>query len=110
MAMKQTVYLFILCTVLTIAGCSDRSNNADSDEAKAAWQRYIEIRQTKDLGRTLAIIDTMESSKYISTARANFLRGITFDKGWQMRLAEHVILFLTDRLTPMFLNPLRIKG
>ena len=87
--MKQTVYLFILCTVLTIAGCSDRSNNADSDEAKAAWQRYIEIRQTKDLGRTLAIIDTMESSKYISTARANFLRGITFDKGWQMRLAEH---------------------
>lgn len=42
-----------------------------------------------DLGRALAVIDSMEQAKTVSTTKADYLRGIAYDAGWKMRIAEH---------------------
>ena len=80
---------FLICAVLLFAGCTDRRANT-SDEAKAAaWKRYSQARKAKALERTLAIIDSMELAKYIGAPRANHMRGLAYDQGWQMKIAEH---------------------
>ena len=46
--------------------------------------------QAKDLNRTLSILDSMETEKVISTSKADYLRGLNYDQGWQMKIAEHL--------------------
>ena len=55
----------------------------------AAWERYSQAHKAKALERTLAIIDSMEQAKYIGAPRANHMRGLAYDQGWQMKIAEH---------------------
>ena len=74
--------------MLAITGCTNRNDTA-SEAKTAAWQQYNEARQAKNLVQTLAIIDSMEQSKVICKAKGDHLRGLAYDQGWQMRIAEH---------------------
>ena len=85
----QCIVIGIVCAMLTIAGCTNRNHTRNEAKENTAWQQYNEARKTKDLVRTLAIIDSMEQSKIISTMKADHLRGLAYDQGWQMRIAEH---------------------
>ena len=88
--MKQKIYLTILCVVLTMmAACTHSSETKDDEKAKAAWQRYYEAYDAKNLKRALAVIDSMETEKIVSTPKADHLRGLVYDQGWQMKIAEH---------------------
>ena len=86
---RQYIIIGIVCAILTIVGCTNHNETMNEAKANAAWQQYNEARQAKDLKRTLAIIDSMEQSKMISTMKADHLRGLAYDQGWQMRIAEH---------------------
>ena len=87
--MKHRIYIFILCAVLTmVASCTHSSETKDDEKAKAAWQRYYEAYDAKNLNRALAVIDSMETEKMVSTPRADHLRGLVYDQGWQMKIAE----------------------
>ena len=87
--MKHRIYIFILCAVLTmVASCTHSSETKDDEKAKAAWQRYHEAYDAKNLNRALAVIDSMETEKMVSTPKADHLRGLVYDQGWQMKIAE----------------------
>ena len=87
--MKQRIYIISLYAVLTIvAACTHSSETKDDGKAKAAWQRYYEAYDAKNLNRALAVIDSMETEKIVSTPKANHLRGLVYDQGWQMKIAE----------------------
>ena len=88
--MKHRIYIMILCTVLTmVASCTHCSETKGDQKVKAAWQRYYEAYNTKNLKRALAVIDSMETEKIVSTPKADHLRGLVYDQGWQMKIAEH---------------------
>ena len=90
MMMKQRIYFILLCAVLTMmAGCTHRSETKDDEKAKAVWKRYREAYDAKNQNRALAIIDSMETEKIVSTPKADHLRGFIYDQGWQMKIAEH---------------------
>ena len=87
--MKQRIYIISLCAVLTtVAACTHSSETKDDGKAKAAWQRYYEAYDAKNLNRALAVIDSMETEKIVSKPKANHLRGFVYDQGWQMKIAE----------------------
>ncbi len=87
--MKQRIHLIILCAVLTMmGGCTHCSETKDDEKAKAAWQRYHEAYDAKNLNRALTVVDSMETEKIVSTAKADHLRGLNYDQGWQMKIAE----------------------
>ena len=87
--MKHRIYIFILCAVLTmVASCTHSSETKDDEKAKTAWQRYHEAYDAKNLNRALAVIDSMETEKMVSTPKADHLRGLVYDQGWQMKIAE----------------------
>ena len=71
---------------LTI-GCTGNGTSND-EEVKATWQRYLDAYRGKDLNRALSILDSMETEKIISTPKADYLRGLNYDQGWQMKIAE----------------------
>ena len=71
-----------------MAACSQSSETQDDGKAKAAWQRYYEAYGAKDLNRALTVIDSMETEKIVSPPKANHLRGLVYDQGWQMKIAE----------------------
>ena len=85
----QCIVIWIVCTMLTIAGCTNRNNTTIETKVNAAWQQYDKARKAKDLKRTLTVIDSMAQLEIISTAKADYLRGLAYDQGWQMRIAEH---------------------
>jgi AraC-like DNA-binding protein len=87
--MKQAIYLILLCAVLALTDCTNRSKPTDDEKTKSAWQQYNELFTAMDMGRALAVIDSMEQAKTVSTAKADYLRGIAYDAGWKMRIAEH---------------------
>ena len=88
--MKQRLYIFLLCAVLTMtAACTHCSDTKNDKKAEAAQQRYDEAYHAKDMNRALAVIDSMETENIISTPRADYLRGRVYDQGWQMKIAEH---------------------
>ena len=87
--MKHRIYLILLVAVLTkVASCTHSSETKDDEKAKAAWQRYHEAYDAKNLSRALHVIDSMETEKIVSTPRADHLRGLVYDQGWQMKIAE----------------------
>ena len=87
--MKHRIYILILCALLTmVASCTHSSETKDDEKAKAAWQRYHEAYDAKNLNRVLAVIDSMETEKMVSTPKADHLRGLVYDQGWQMKIAE----------------------
>ena len=87
--MKHRIYILILCALLTmVASCTHSSETKDDEKAKAAWQRYHEAYDAKNLNRVLAVIDSMEMEKMVSTPKADHLRGLVYDQGWQMKIAE----------------------
>ena len=71
-----------------VASCTHCSETKNDEKAKAAWRRYYEAYDAKDLNRALAIIDSMETEKIVSTPKADHLRGLVYDQGWQMKIAE----------------------
>ena len=88
--MKQPIRLALLFAMVALLTCcgnrDDKTNDVKSD---VAWRHYNEARQAKNLELTLAVIDSMERAKIVSTAKADRLRGLAYDQGWQMRVAEH---------------------
>ena len=87
--MKQRIYILSLCVVLTlVSACTHSGETKDDEKAKAAWQRYHEAYDAKNLNRVLAVIDSMETEKMVSTPKADHLRGLVYDQGWQMKIAE----------------------
>ena len=65
------------------------SETTDDEKSKAAWQKYHEARKAGNLERLLAVIDSMEQEEIVSPAKADHMRGLGYDAGWQMRIAEH---------------------
>ena len=87
---ERNIVIFMLFAVLTLTlGCTNRSEPTDGGKVKSAWQQYNELFTAMDLGRALAVIDSMEQAKTVSTTKADYLRGIAYDAGWKMRIAEH---------------------
>ncbi len=72
-----------------MTGCTNGSDTTNDEKAQTAWQRFKEANKAKDLERTLAILDSMEQAKIVRTAKADHLRGAAYDRGWQMKIAEH---------------------
>ena len=75
--------------MLSIVGCMNCSETTDDEKSKAAWQKYHEARKAGDPERLLAVIDSMEQEEIVSPAKADHMRGLGYDAGWQMRIAEH---------------------
>ena len=83
------IYHLILCAVLALTvGCTG-NGTSNNEKAIAAQQRYYEAYRAKDLNRALSILDSMETGKIISTPKIDYLRGLAYDQGWQMKIAEH---------------------
>ena len=80
--------LFFAVLALTV-GCTG-NGTSDNEKVKATWQRYNMAYQAKDLNRALSLLDSMETEKIISTPKADYLRGLNYDQGWQMKIAEHL--------------------
>ena len=87
--MKQRIYIFFSCAVLALmSSCTHCTDTKADERAKAAWQRYYEAYDAKNLNRALTVIDSMETEKIVSTPKADHLRGLVYDQGWQMKIAE----------------------
>ena len=63
--MKQTIYLVLFCAALTMMSACTKGNDTKNHP------------------------DGMEAGDTVSTPRADYLRGLAYDQGWQMRTAEH---------------------
>ena len=91
--MKQRLYIFLLCAGLTMMAACTHCNGTKSDEkaekAENAWQSYYGAYRAKDLNRTLFLLDSMEKEKIIITPKADYHRGLAYDQGWQMKIAEY---------------------
>lgn len=88
--MKQTIQIILIYAVSAlIIGCTNCSDTTKEVNAQRAWQQYKDARKSKDLERTLVVIDSMEQANIISTAKSDYLKGLAYDQGWQMRIAEH---------------------
>ena len=86
----NSIYHLIFFAVLALTvGCTGNGTSND-EEVKATWQRYNEAYRAKNLNRALSILDSMETEKVISTSKADYLRGLNYDQGWQMKIAEHL--------------------
>ncbi len=81
--------IWILCTVLLIVSCNNGNDATKDVEEKTAWQQYDEARKANDLDRTLVLIDSMKQAKMITTSKADYLRGLEYDRAWKMRIAEN---------------------
>ena len=79
----------MICTALTIMGCTSGHHDPLSERCKSLWQQEIEASGARDLNRTLAIIDTLEMEKLLGKPKADYVRASAYDWAWQMRLAEH---------------------
>ena len=87
--MKHRISLTLIVAVLALlASCTHCGDTKDDVKAKAMWQRYCEAYDAKNLNRALAVIDSMETEKIVCTPKADHLRGLVYDQGWQMRIAE----------------------
>ena len=87
--MKHRISLTLIVAVLAmLASCTHCGDTKDDAKAKAMWQRYCEAYDAKNLNRALAVIDSMETEKIVCTPKADHLRGLVYDQGWQMRIAE----------------------
>ena len=86
--MRQTIYILLLSAVLLVTGCTNCGDAKDDEQTRVAWQRYNDARKAKDGDRSLALIDSMEQAKIVSSPRADCLRAFVYDEAWQMRLAE----------------------
>ena len=87
--MKHRISLTLIVAVLAmLASCTHCGDTNDDAKAKAMWQRYCEAYDAKNLNRALAVIDSMETEKIVCTPKADHLRGLVYDQGWQMRIAE----------------------
>lgn len=78
--------LFFAVLALTV-GCTGYGTS-DNEKVKATWQRYNMAYQAKDLNRALSLLDSMETEKMIIKPEADYHRGLVYDQGWQMRIAE----------------------
>ena len=91
--MRKGRYFVILTAVVAVVammtGCTNSSDTTNDVKEQTAWHQLDEAFQAKDLERTLVVIDSMEQAKIVSTAKADHLRGMAYDQGWQMRIAEH---------------------
>ena len=88
--MKLTRHVALLLTMIVLlTSCGNRDGKTTDGKSEVAWQRYDQARQAKDMERMLAVADSMEHAKIVSTAKADRLRGLAYDQGWQMRVAEH---------------------
>ena len=84
------IYHLIFCAVLAwTVGCTG-NGTSDNEKVQATWQRYDEAYRAKDLNRALSVLDSMETEKIISTPKSDYLRGLNYDQGWQMKIAEHL--------------------
>ena len=84
----NSIYHLIFFAVLALTvGCTG-NGTSDNEKVKATWQRYDEAYRAKDLNRALSVLDSMETAKIISTPKADYLRGLNYDQGWQMKIAE----------------------
>lgn len=87
---NSRTYLLLLCAVLALTmGCTGNSTS-NNEKEEAVWKKYHEAYRAKDLNRALSILDSMETEKIISTPRADYLRGLVYDQGWQMKIAEQL--------------------
>ena len=87
--MKHRISLTLIVAVLAmLASCTHCGDTKDDAKAKAMWQRFYEAYDAKNLNRALAVIDSMETEKIVCTPKADHLRGLVYDQGWQMRIAE----------------------
>lgn len=87
--MKQAIHILLYLVLVLITGCTNCNDTTQDVNAETMWQQYYEAYKSKDLERTLALIDSMEQTKIVSTAKADHLRGFAYDQGWQMQIAEH---------------------
>lgn len=88
--MKLTIHVALLLTMIVLlTSCGNRDGKTTDGKSEVAWQRYDQARQAKDMERMLAVADSMEHAKIVSRPKADRLRGIAYDLGWQMRIAEH---------------------
>jgi len=87
---KGTIILTVSVAVLALmTGCTNSSDRTNDVKEQTAWHQFDEAFKAKNLERTLVIIDSMEQAKMVSTAKADHLRGMAYDQGWQMQIAEH---------------------
>lgn len=87
---NKTLIFLLLCAALLVTGCSERRANTSNKAKATAWQQqYKAACQAKETDRALAIIDSMEQAKVVSTAKGDYLRAMAYDQGWQMQIAEH---------------------
>ena len=91
MCLISRTYLLLLCAVLALTtGCTGNKTSTNEKE-EVIWQRYNEAYHAKDLNRALSILDSMETEEIINTPKADYLRGLLYDQGWQMKIAEQLI-------------------
>jgi len=90
MCLISRTYLLLLCAVLALTtGCTGNKTSTNEKE-EVIWQRYNEAYHAKDLNRALSILDSMETEEIINTPKADYLRGLLYDQGWQMKIAEQL--------------------
>ena len=87
--MKRTIYLVVLCAVLTLTGCTKGDDTTNSLKERTAWNRLDASMKAKDLELSLAIVDSMVQADIVSEVKADNLRARAYDHNWQMRIAEH---------------------
>ena len=88
-SLSKKFFLIPLTSLLFLTACTNCGNRTDEQMAQVAQQRYDEACQANDMNRTLAVIDSMEKARIISTAKADNWRAFAYDRGWQRRIAEH---------------------
>ena len=88
-AILIAILSLVASAVLSIVGCTNRNKTTDDEKTTSAWQQYNELFTAKDLEKTLAVIDSLQQAKTVSTTKADYLRGIAYDANWKMRIAEY---------------------
>lgn len=87
---NKPLILLLICATFLVTGCSEQHDNTSNEAKAAAWQQqYNAASKAKDTDCALAIIDSMEQTNVIPTAKADYLRAMAYDQGWQMQIAEH---------------------
>jgi len=86
--MRKTLPLLLLCTVLSLNTACDDSK--DDERAESGLRFVLQLVDSSvNHEQTVALADSLERADVLSAPQADLLRGLCYDRGWQMRLAEY---------------------
>ena len=78
---------FVIITVMILTACGNKQQGSRGDKEERYEKLVTEAWESKDL-HLLSLLDSLEASGEMSSARADFVRGVSYDRARHIKVGE----------------------